>query len=152
MAFKNGLTTIDADYIRKFATDSFVKPAIERGEAAIAIPVKTVVTSLKKFGLKSGRTPAICSALGGKKFQEENNIVLDRRDGPPSGQSPTVVFHFRLPGSVHGADSSQTMAESPKERAFRLTEKLRGLLKDEIAAYGGTEAFIRWVRSDEEAE
>ena len=151
MAHKHGSTTIDADYIRKFATDSYVKPAIERGEAALSIPVKTVVTNLKKFGLKSGRTPAICSALGGKKFQEENGIVLDHRDGPPSGQSPTVIFHFRLPRSTHGAANSQILTESPKERAFRLTEKLRGLLKDEIAAYGGTEAFIRWVRSDEEA-
>ena len=38
--------------------------------------------------------------------------------------------------------------ESPEERACRLTEKLRGLLKEELAEYGGAEAFVRWVRSD----
>ena len=37
--------------------------------------------------------------------------------------------------------------------AERVTSKIRGLLKDEIAKFGGTEGFIRWVRSeDEEAE
>ena len=45
----------------------------------------------------------------------------------------------------------QTMpSESPSERAYRVTEQLRGLLKDEIAEYGGTEGFMRWMRHDEE--
>jgi len=34
--------------------------------------------------------------------------------------------------------------------AHRLTEKLHGLLKEEMAAYGGGEAFLRWVRSEDE--
>jgi hypothetical protein len=40
--------------------------------------------------------------------------------------------------------------ETPSERAFRLTEKMRGLLKEELAEYGGGEAFLRWIRSEEE--
>jgi hypothetical protein len=40
--------------------------------------------------------------------------------------------------------------EDPTARAFRLTEKLRGLLKEELAEYGGGEAFLRWVRSEDE--
>jgi hypothetical protein len=40
--------------------------------------------------------------------------------------------------------------EDPAARAFRLTEKLRGLLKEEFAAAGGGEAFLRWVRSEDE--
>jgi hypothetical protein len=31
-----------------------------------------------------------------------------------------------------------------------LTEKLRGLLKEELAEYGGGEAFLRWIRSEDE--
>jgi hypothetical protein len=42
--------------------------------------------------------------------------------------------------------------ETPSERAFRLTEKLRGLLKEELAEYGGGEAFLRWVRGYDEEE
>jgi hypothetical protein len=38
--------------------------------------------------------------------------------------------------------------EDPESKAKRLTEKMRGLLKDELAEYGGGDAFLRWVRSD----
>lgn len=31
-------------------------------------------------------------------------------------------------------------------------EGLRGLLKEEFAEYGGGEAFIRWIRSEDDAE
>ena len=42
--------------------------------------------------------------------------------------------------------------EAPEARAARLTGKLFGLLKDELAEYGGGEAFMRWVRSDSDDE
>jgi hypothetical protein len=44
----------------------------------------------------------------------------------------------------------QPPAETPAERAQRLISKLAGLLKDELAEYGGGEAFIRWVRGYDE--
>ena len=40
--------------------------------------------------------------------------------------------------------------ESSKDRASRLTESLCGLLREEIAEHGGAEAFVRWVRSEDE--
>lgn len=40
--------------------------------------------------------------------------------------------------------------ESSEERAYRLTESLRGLLREEIAERGGAKAFVRWVRSEDE--
>lgn len=43
--------------------------------------------------------------------------------------------------------------ESSEDRAYRLRESLRGLLREEIADHGGAEAFVHWVRSeDEEAD
>ena len=42
------------------------------------------------------------------------------------------------------------IVETPKERSFRLTEQIRGLMKDEIAAHGGAEGYLRWVRSEED--
>jgi hypothetical protein len=44
------------------------------------------------------------------------------------------------------------LEETPAERVHRLTEQLRGLLKDEIAQYGSAEEFIRWVRSDNDED
>jgi hypothetical protein len=42
----------------------------------------------------------------------------------------------------------QPIDNSREAQALRAFEKLRGLLKDEISALGGTEAYMRWVRSD----
>lgn len=141
---------IDANYIRRFASDGYVKPALTRGESTFSIPVKAVEADLKKIGLPSGRTPLVCSALSGEKFQEENGILLDHWEGPPSRQSTTVVFHFRLADVATGKLSESRAVESPEARAMRLSEKLRGLMKEEIAAHGGTEGYLRWVRSDNE--
>jgi hypothetical protein len=67
-----------------------------------------------------------------------------------------VVVHYRvLSGGVTGrANQSESagraLMETPEERAFRLTEKLRGLMKEEIAAHGGAEGYLRWVRGEDE--
>lgn len=42
--------------------------------------------------------------------------------------------------------------ETPEEWAHRMTSKLRGLLKEELAEYGGGEAFLRWVRGYDEED
>jgi hypothetical protein len=42
--------------------------------------------------------------------------------------------------------------ETPEEWANRVTGKLRGLLKAEIAACGEAEAFLRQIRYDEDDE
>jgi hypothetical protein len=46
------------------------------------------------------------------------------------------------------SDVEQQRDETPEEWAHRMTGKLYGLLRDEIAAFGGGDAFLRWVRSD----
>ncbi|MGB6689484.1 MAG: hypothetical protein WBE76_16745 [Terracidiphilus sp.] len=40
--------------------------------------------------------------------------------------------------------------ETPHEKARRLTESLRGLLKEEFAPFGGAEGFLRMVRGYDE--
>jgi bisphosphoglycerate-dependent phosphoglycerate mutase len=40
--------------------------------------------------------------------------------------------------------------ETPQEKAWRLTESLRGLLKEEFAEFGGAEGFLRMVRGYDE--
>jgi hypothetical protein len=46
------------------------------------------------------------------------------------------------------SDEEQQRDETPEEWAHRMIGKLFGLLKDEIAAYGGADKFLEWVRSD----
>jgi hypothetical protein len=47
-------------------------------------------------------------------------------------------------------DENCEAAETPEEWAARMTGKIRGLMKEEIAAHGGAEGYMRWVRSDPE--
>jgi hypothetical protein len=108
--------------------------------------------------LPGGHTPQICSALQTGKFLTENGLEIEAIEGPPSKMSPTVVVRYRVtaprsPGINRSSDmdAAQTL-ESPEERARRLGGKLRGLLKDELAEYGGGEAFIRWVRGYDEED
>jgi len=48
------------------------------------------------------------------------------------------------------ANNGAQAEELPSEKASRLCESLRGLLKEELKEYGGGEAFIRWIRSEDE--
>lgn len=140
---------IDAEYVRKFVSETYVKPARERGERQFSVAVRPILTELTKRGLPTGRTPLICSVLGGKKLHNKNRIALEGRDGPPSGQSSTMIYHFRFLDAP-GTTRRTAPGETPEEWAARVTEKIRGLLKDEIAAHGGAEGYLRWVRSSDE--
>lgn len=85
-------------------------------------------------------------------------------DGPPSKISTTVVVQYRFAAKVSGAQVASKYAgsrsaashketnckETNKVRAKRLTDRLRGLLKEELAEYGGGEAFLKWIRSEDE--
>ena len=110
-------------------------------------------------GFPPANTPQVCTALRKKQFLREHCLEIESIEGPPKKLSPTVVYHYRVtdPAEVKSSLPAQTEASTDREDsetwAFRVTEKIRGLLKDEITALGGTEGFIRWVRSeDEDAE
>jgi len=148
-----------SDAIREYARTKFVLPAISAGDLKFEIRVRDVWDGMKARGFEmKGRTPQICSALQTGKFLKENELAISKIDGPPSGQSPTVVFHYAVVKAkaeesrseqLQNAETSQ-IQDTPEEWAHRMTGKLFGLLKDEITALGGTEAFIRWVRSEDE--
>lgn len=114
---------------------------------------------LQTDGFPARNTPQICSALQTSKFLRENGLEIEGIDGPPKKMSTTVVVRYRVTEPSMQPDANKIQqrdaamdrcAETPSERAFRLTEKMRGLLKEELAEYGGGGAFLRWIRSEEE--
>jgi hypothetical protein len=143
-----------SDQVRNLAKTTFVKPAYSNGEREFAIPVRELMDNLERNGFPRNHTPQICSALQTGKFLRENGLEIISVDGPKSKTSTTVVFHYRIVGSRIEPDQKQPSAknesEEPVSRAKRLTGKLRGLLRSEIAEHGGAEAFMRWVRSEDE--
>jgi hypothetical protein len=83
-------------------------------------------------------------------FLNQNGLRIVRVEGPPSGQSTSVVVHYSV---AEGATSTGKRPElshaNAAERAQRLTNGLKGLLSKELAEHGGAEAFVRWIRSDD---
>jgi|SRR5271166_4735460 len=145
-----------SDQIRTVAQAKFVKPAHDAGRREFSIPVRELMSILEAQGFPRNHTPQICNALQTDKFLSPNGLRIAGIDGPKSKTSTTVVIHYSIMESpsvtVHpsGTVRIKTNPEEPEVRARRLTENLRGLLKKEIAAHGGAEAFIQWVRSDNE--
>ncbi len=148
-----------SDNIRNLAQIRYVKPALLAGKGQFAIRVRDLLADLHAEGFPPRHTPQICTALQTSKFLRENGLEIEGVDGPPSKMSPTVVVRYRLAKSgtqpwaaPHPLESGQPAAveEDTTARAVRLTERLRGLLKEELAEYGGGESFLRWVRSEGE--
>lgn len=140
-----------SDKIRDMARNKYVTPAVRSGHTHFSIRVRDLINDLQAEGYPPSYTPQICSALQTRKFLSENGLEIENVEGPPRKVSPTVVIRYRLQNAASDHIPAQRPpAEDPSERAFRLTEKLRGILKDELAEYGGGEAFLRWVRSDDE--
>jgi len=134
--------------VRSVAVDKYVHPAIRAGKASFSVAVKDVMRDLEGTGFPARNYPQICSALRAGKFLRDYGLELEGIDGPPSGQSTTVVFHYRVTGQSVGGAAERS--ETPEARARRLVEGLRGLLSVEMQAHGGGESFLRWVRSEDE--
>src|SRR5215831_17865833 len=82
----------DSDAVRSHVRESFLKPAIRRGETIITVNVGEVH---KALGF-TNRVPLVCAALKSKKFLEENGLRIVSVKGPPSGQSTTVTLTYKI--------------------------------------------------------
>jgi len=149
-----------SERIRTLAKAKYVQPAVLGGQDVFSIRVKDLLNDLQAEGFPGGHTPQVCSALKTGKFLRENGLEIESIDGPPSKMSPTVVVRYRVTKHMQQSRAAELSSEerpvaapeTPEARAHRLGDKLRGLLKDELAEYGGGEAFIRWVRGYDEED
>lgn len=148
-----------SDQVRAVAKAKYVSPAVGAGKVQFSIRVRDLLGDLEAIGFPRGHTPQVCSALQTAKFLHENGLEIESVDGPPKKQSPTVVVRYRVAKQKENGEPDSVEAgmmrpnhpeESPEEWAHRVTGRISGILKDEIAEFGGTEAFIRWVRGYDE--
>jgi len=143
-----------ADKVRAMALEKYVKPAKKAGLTEFSIAVKNLQKDLEAGDFPLNYTPLVCNSIKTRSFQRENHLEITRIDGPKSQTGTRVVVHYRVVGEGQGSTMpSADMGgpdESPRNRSRRLTERLRGLLRQELASRGGAEVFVRWVRSDDE--
>jgi 5-methylcytosine-specific restriction protein B len=134
-----------ANEVRKFARQKYVEPALQRRERKIQIRAGDVH---KQLTLKN-RVPLVCQALESEIFLKENNLVLETKEGPPSGLSTSVVFTYRVVDEAAGSSSvviePTASAANPSTRFLGLLQ-LKGVGKEVFASLGGGERFIRSER------
>jgi len=150
-----------SDQVRAVAERDHVHPAIRAGNPRFSIAVRDLMRVLLPVGFPARNWPQVCSAIQAEKFLRANGLEIESVEGPPSKQSPKVVVRYRVVAPkpqepratpAAGAEQAKAAQESPEEWAHRMTGKLCGLMKEEIAALGGAEAYLRWVRGYDEDE
>lgn len=144
------------DAIRQIALKKHVLPAVKAKRNEFSIAVRNLMDEAAREGISiDQRVPAFCRSIQTQKFLDDNGLTITKREGPKSGQSTTVVVHYRIKGDSEHRKPIQTelmQSEDRRRRALDALDRMRGLLKTEIEAFGGAEAFIRWVRSDEDED
>lgn len=143
-----------SDNIRTIAQERFVEPALRTGKVRFSISVRDLMDAAEAKGIPTrDRVPAFCTSIQKKAFLAQNHLRVLSVEGPESGKSTTVVIHYQVePTGSAMPENNQGDQETAESKALRLTERLRGLFREEIVSRGGTEAFIRWVRSAEAGE
>jgi hypothetical protein len=134
-----------SDKVRRLAEREYVEPARGSGDV-IRIRFGDLKTKLLRMGFPQGHANQVASPLESAKFWKPLGLEMCSPKGQPRTVDSVLEFRFLQEPKA----SPRKVPETASERARRLTEKLRGLMKDEIAAHGGAEGFLRWVRSDED--
>jgi 5-methylcytosine-specific restriction protein B len=123
-----------SEQVLKHVETAYVVPARERGESTIRVKAGDVHRDLRW----ANRVPSVCTTLSSQKLQKAIGIELIAKEGPPSGQSTTVIFTYRLPSANGRSDSAPRQSD-------RL-ERLYGIASEIFRELGGGEKFIREER------
>jgi hypothetical protein len=144
--------------IRTYAEHEYVAPARREGRKRFTIPVRDVLnTFVEREGLSRQNVPQVCQALRSpRKFLDPLGLEIEKVDGPEKQTSTTVVFHYRFRGEPsegqRAAPDGTPPAAGKDTTQVTPIAKLYGLMRQEFAAYGGGEAFLKWLRTDPEKD
>jgi hypothetical protein len=131
-----------SDQVRAYVREHYILPARRLGATAVTVRAGEVH---KALGWDLRRVPQVCSALATRKFLRAANVELLERKGPPSGQSTTVEFTYRLLDGDSPRTASLQHRREPVQDGSGL-EALFGIFEHEFKALGGAEAFLQSER------
>jgi len=129
------------DRVRKSAVERYIAPARAQRQSIVTIHTGSFEKSLVQHGvIRPNRFPIVCNALKSRKFLSENNLILLKVQAPPSGQSSTVTYTYKLAPEPAPEVEAGVEPRSPSvvEDSFK---QLRGVLKRTYKQLGGAEAF-----------
>lgn len=125
-----------SEEVQRYFQLHYVSPARERGRSQIEVKAGDVHSGLGW----SRRVPLVCAALSSQKIQRKLGLRLTAKEGPPSGQSPTVVFHFEI---LSRSDENDRMKSEIS--ILDLTD-LYGIGSNAYRELGGGEAYLQRER------
>src|SRR6201999_534537 len=100
--------------------------------------------------------PQVCQALRSpRKFLDPLGLEIEKVEGPEKQTSTTVVFHYRFhrePSRRSQSVPTLTPTAENGRAPISPVAKLYGLMREEFAAHGGGEAFLKWLRTDPEKD
>jgi hypothetical protein len=130
-----------SESVLHFVKEHHVRPARAQSQSIIEVRAGEIHTGLRW----TRRVPLVCAALNSRKFQRAAGLQLIEKSGPPSGQSTTMVFRYRVvPSTETESDSRGTKSGNSKGGLLALY----GMCADMYRKVGGAEAFIRSQRKD----
>lgn len=113
-----------ADRIRRFALDTVVVPARERGDAETELVTGDIHRAM---GLDNAM-PAVCSALGGDRFERLANVRIVDRQGPENGATVRLRYALDAPAAADWAETElrrrygTPIVDTAKMLGFALTD------------------------------
>lgn len=128
-----------SEQVQHYFQSNYVIPARERGQATLQVKAGEIHS---KLGW-TRRVPLVCAALSSQKLQRKTGVRLKTKEGPPSGQSPTVVFHYEI---------LETMTAQPPNSGRPASRiglmDLFGIGAEAFKKLGGGEEYLRREREE----
>jgi len=128
-----------SEQVRQYFQSNYVTPARERGQASVVVKAGEIHS---KLGW-TRRVPLVCAALSSQKLQRKVGVRLTEKEGPPSGQSPTVVFHYEI---LESSSELRPNGDSLPSGIGLLD--LYGIGAEAFKQLGGGEEYIRREREE----
>ncbi len=94
-------TPSQADRIRRFALDTMIAPARLRGEREVDI----VSGDIHRAMQLENAMPAVCSALGGHKFETLAEVKIIDRQGPSNSSTVRIRYSLNAPDAANWAEA-----------------------------------------------
>lgn len=125
--------------VQHYFQSNYVAPARRLGQTTVEVKAGEIHS---KLGW-SRRVPVVCAALSSQKLQRNVGVRLTEKSGPPSGQSPTVVFRFDILQTAGVED-----APAGRQSSGKGLMGMYGIAADLYREVGGGEAFLRREREN----
>ena len=128
-----------SEEVQRIFQCNYVIPARERGQLKVEVKAGDIHT---KLGW-TRRIPLVCAALSSQKLQRNVGVRLTEKKGPPSGQSPTVVFQYEI------LNSSDARGEDAKRQSSgNGLLDLYGIGAEVFKQLGGGEKYLQRERQE----